>query len=416
MGADEMYACGWFLSSGTMSAETLRMMSTPPVLISAICVATSGTARNTRVLNGGLPRQCWSKASRRIIWSRFHSTNFHGPVPTAAVVPKVWSPTVSMCFLGTMGKNTSRSRRSGNGLSEMMCTVSGFTIRTSLMARMLPYWGDFFVWSSTRSNEYFTSSALMVSPLWNLTPFRILNSHCVSESGFQEVARDGSNSSLVFRWRSESNMLMLTRIPTRSKCMCGSRVGECATSATTSVSLVWADASGGAAASAASNSMVASTIHLFMRTRPPSRVGCGRSRGRRWPHCLAGAYTIEARFSNAGGGRWVPEAQREESDGQNGRRHGEHGPRGDATARRGNAPRNAAGIVLARRSPGGSGRHRRARQSHGYRAGWHPRGRGGRGHGLGLHDNPGRRRVLHDARGEGELPPSRVGRAAGGPG
>jgi len=50
-------------------------------------------------------------------WSRFHSTNFHGPVPTAAVVPNASSPTFSRCFLGTMGKKTSRSSRSGNGLS-----------------------------------------------------------------------------------------------------------------------------------------------------------------------------------------------------------------------------------------------------------------------------------------------------------
>ena len=33
------------------------------------------------------------------------------------------------------------------------------------MARMFPYWGDFFVWSITRSNEYFTSSGVSVSPL-----------------------------------------------------------------------------------------------------------------------------------------------------------------------------------------------------------------------------------------------------------
>ena len=35
----------WLRRSGTRSAETLRMMSTPPVLSSATWVATSGTAR-----------------------------------------------------------------------------------------------------------------------------------------------------------------------------------------------------------------------------------------------------------------------------------------------------------------------------------------------------------------------------------
>src|SRR3989304_4192455 len=77
---------GWFLSSGTRSAETFRIRSTPPVFISATWVAISGMARMIRCLKGGLPRQCWSKASRRMSWSRFHSTNFQGPVPTGAGV------------------------------------------------------------------------------------------------------------------------------------------------------------------------------------------------------------------------------------------------------------------------------------------------------------------------------------------
>ena len=79
--------------------------------------------------------------------------------------PKASSPTFSTCFFGMMGKNTMRSRSSGNGLSVTTWTVSAATMRTSLMARMLPYWGDFFFGSSTRSKEYFTSSAVITSPL-----------------------------------------------------------------------------------------------------------------------------------------------------------------------------------------------------------------------------------------------------------
>ena len=141
------------------------MISTPPVLTSATWVAVSGMARKIRFLNGGFPRQCWSNASRRMSWSRFHSTNFQGPVPTGEVVPKAWSPTVSTCFLFTIGKKTSRSSSSGKGLSVMMCTVSASTTFTSLIARILPYWGDFLVWSMTRSNEYFTSAGVRTSPL-----------------------------------------------------------------------------------------------------------------------------------------------------------------------------------------------------------------------------------------------------------
>ena len=76
-------------------------------------------------------------------------------------------------------------------MSVMMWTVSASTTFTSLIARMLPYCGDFFVWSSTRSKEYLTSSGVMISPLWKRTPFRILNSHVVSDSAFHDVASAG---------------------------------------------------------------------------------------------------------------------------------------------------------------------------------------------------------------------------------
>ena len=128
-------------------------------------------------------------------WSRFHSTNFQGPVPMGALAPNASSPTFSTCFLGTIGKKTSRSSRSGNGLSVTTWIVSGSTIRTSLIARTFPYCGDFFVvlpGSSTRSKENVTSSAVIVSPLWNFTPLRSLNSQVVSLIAFHDVANAGS--------------------------------------------------------------------------------------------------------------------------------------------------------------------------------------------------------------------------------
>src|SRR5260370_33953971 len=122
----------------------------------------------------------------------------------------------------------------------MMWTVSASTTLTSLIARMLPYWGDFFVWSSTRSNEYFTSAGVRTSPLWKRTPLRILNSHWVSVTAFQDVASDGSDWSFVLRRSREADMLMVTRMPTRSKCMWGSRGGAWETSATVRASVAWA--------------------------------------------------------------------------------------------------------------------------------------------------------------------------------
>ena len=203
--------------SGMRSALTLRMMSTPPVLSSATAVATSGIARKTTYLNAGLPRQCWSKASSRMCWSRFHSTSFQGPVPDGAPCCRTPPRPPSRCASSARcEKYTRRSSRSGNGLSVIRWIVSASTIFTSLIARTLPYCGDFFFslpGSSTRSNEYFTSSAVMVEPSWNLTPLRSLNSHVVSLSAFHDRASEGSNSSLAERCRSESNMLMLTRMP-----------------------------------------------------------------------------------------------------------------------------------------------------------------------------------------------------------
>ena len=75
-----------------------------------------------------------------------------------------------------------RSRSSGNGLSVTRWIVSGSTIRTSLIARMLPYLGrpSLRAGSRTRSKENLTSSAVSSSPLWNLTPLRSLNSQTVS--------------------------------------------------------------------------------------------------------------------------------------------------------------------------------------------------------------------------------------------
>src|ERR1051325_6162622 len=120
-------------------------------------------------------------------WSRLYSTSFQGPVPTVAVLPNASSPTFSRCFFGTIGKNTTRSRSSGNGFSVTEGVAYGLTIRHFLIPPTLPYCGDFFFslpGSITRSKEYFTSSAVIVSPLWNLTPLRSLNSHVVSLIAF----------------------------------------------------------------------------------------------------------------------------------------------------------------------------------------------------------------------------------------
>ena len=57
---------------------------------------------------------------------------------------------------------------------------------------MLPYCGDFFVWSRTRSKENLTSSGVRTSPLWKRTPFPDLELPLVvSDNGFQDVAMPG---------------------------------------------------------------------------------------------------------------------------------------------------------------------------------------------------------------------------------
>src|SRR5262249_39725016 len=129
------------------------------------------------------------------------------------------------------------------------------------------------------------------SPLWKRTFLRILNSHTVSESAFQDVASEGSNCSLVDRCSRESNMLMLTRIPTRSKCMWGSRVGAWDTSAAVSVALAGAAARGGmgAGASGARTRAAASGAHRFMRVSSSGHGDRGVERGR-WPQGVRSVY------------------------------------------------------------------------------------------------------------------------------
>src|SRR5439155_23000635 len=112
---------------------------------------------------------------------------------------------------------------------------------------------------------------VMVDPSWNFTPLRSLNSQVVSLSAFHDSASDGSNSSFALRCRSESNMLMLTRIPTRSKCMCGSRVGAWDGSATVIVSLPCEAAGRGRARSAARARTSRPGSQRFMESPPCSR-------------------------------------------------------------------------------------------------------------------------------------------------
>src|SRR5438874_11896248 len=59
-----------------------------------------------------------------------------------------------------------------------------------------------------------TSSAVMVWPLWNLTPWRILKSIVLSSTTFQDVARPGTILPSQSRSTSESNRFMRTEMPT----------------------------------------------------------------------------------------------------------------------------------------------------------------------------------------------------------
>src|SRR4029434_6576605 len=218
----------------------------------------------------------------------------------------------------------------------------------------------------------------MMSPLWKRTPLRSLNSHWVSESAFQDVASEGSNSSLGFRWIRESNMLILTRMPTRSKCMWGSSVGEWAGRATVSVSLTCELAGVAVVATTISVSTAVSRGHLFMRdsssvTDPGSDEfeGCGGLGACR-------AYTIGPGPAQCGRDVVIRDNNRGETDGEDAGRHGEHGARRDADVRGGHADRDATRILRGRRSPRGAGRDGRPRESH--------------GHGAGRHSRPGRRR------------------------
>src|SRR5713101_5912314 len=143
-------------------------------------------------------------------WSRFHSTNRHGPVPTGAAA-NAWSPTFSRYLPGTIANPASRPMSAGKGFSVIKRTVSASTICTVLTPCSWPPNDSFFAGSNARWREYFTSSAVSASPLWNLTLRRSLNSSTVSETHFHEVASAGSRSPFAVRWTSLSKMLPLTR-------------------------------------------------------------------------------------------------------------------------------------------------------------------------------------------------------------
>src|SRR2546425_6082093 len=210
----------------------------PPVFSSAMRVDTSGRLRTTRCRNGGLPRQCWSNASRRMYWSRFHSTNRQGPVPMGAAA-NAWSPTFSTYLPGTIASPASRPMSAGKGFSVITRTVSASTICTVLMPCSWPPDVSFFAESSARSKEYFTSSGVSASPLWNLTSWRSLNSSTVSETDFHDVASAGSRSPLTERWTSLSKMLPLTKEAFSSSTWGSKENGRFLTPSVT-VSLGWA--------------------------------------------------------------------------------------------------------------------------------------------------------------------------------
>ena len=68
-------------------------------------------------------------------------------------------------LLGDDGEKDHTFQEQGKGLSVIRWTVYVSMILTSLMARTLPYCGDFVAGSRTRSKLNFTSSALNGSPL-----------------------------------------------------------------------------------------------------------------------------------------------------------------------------------------------------------------------------------------------------------
>ena len=65
--------------------------------------------------------------------------------------------------------------RSGYGASRFICTVKGSMTLISLIDFSQEIHGDAVFGSRTRSMLYFTSSAVMVWPLWNFTFGRSLN-------------------------------------------------------------------------------------------------------------------------------------------------------------------------------------------------------------------------------------------------
>src|SRR5688572_21707966 len=173
------------------SVGMARITSRLPLSSSAICVVSSGMVTYLNCLNAGFGPQYSSLRSARMYWSRFHSTNLYGPVPTTFSASQS-SPFSLAAFGGMNWKFWSRSTKTGYGDVVWTRTLCSLITSTPLIASWFPFCWLFWSGLITRSQLYFTASALNGSPLWNLTSLRSSSSQAVGVAGVQEVARWGT--------------------------------------------------------------------------------------------------------------------------------------------------------------------------------------------------------------------------------
>src|SRR5207247_6069517 len=134
-------------------------------------------------------------ASSSICSSFAHRTNLYGPLPTGfrsaktLSFPRKWPG-------GMMAPRSARWFSSvGYGLEVSTRTVCLSTTSTEVTSLKYTLCRAFSYGSCVQSRLNFTASASTASPLWHLTPLRILNSHVVGFTSPHDSASHGNNVS-----------------------------------------------------------------------------------------------------------------------------------------------------------------------------------------------------------------------------
>ena len=191
------------LRIGRSLAGARSMKSTAPVRRAAVRAVSSviGTKRISSRYGRFFSKYSGFLASTSSLFGT-QLTNLNGPVPTMYVFR---SPRFATSSFGTIPVTgivrLLRSDASGLFRLRRMVYLSGTSIFDTLSKKCA--YGDPVFLSIMRSKLYFTSSAVISRPLWNLTPRRTTNRYVVSLGASHRSTRSGTGFRFASARKSE---------------------------------------------------------------------------------------------------------------------------------------------------------------------------------------------------------------------